>query len=103
MSIFETYSNKFAKSLEAYQRAIRAIPTGGHLSRDVKPFPVSVYKANGIIKTDLDGNELIDYMVGFGALILGNSHPEVTEQVAKQVASVHIWAHLILLKQNGLK
>lgn len=87
MSIFETYSNKFAKSLEAYQRAIRAIPTGGHLSRDVKPFPVSVYKANGIIKTDLDGNELIDYMVGFGALILGNSHPEVTEQAAKQLAS----------------
>lgn len=87
MSIFETYSNKFPKSLESYQKAIRVIPTGGHLSRDVKPFPVSVHKANGIIKTDLDGNELIDYMVGFGALILGNSHPEVTEQVAKQLAS----------------
>jgi len=73
-NILETYTNKFAKSNDLYQKVREVIPTGGHLSRDVKPFPVAVDKAYGVIKRDLDGNQLIDYMIGYGALILGNSH-----------------------------
>ena len=44
-NILETYTNKFAKSNELYQKVRQVIPTGGHLSRDVKPFPVAVEEA----------------------------------------------------------
>ena len=86
-NILETYTNKFAKSNELYQKVRQVIPTGGHLSRDVKPFPVAVEEATGVIKKDLDGNQLIDYMTGYGALILGNSHPEVIEEVKKRLVT----------------
>ena len=86
-NIVETYTNKFAKSNELYQKVRQVIPTGGHLSRDVKPFPVAVESATGVIKTDLDGNQLTDYMTGYGALILGNSHPEVTKEIEKRLVT----------------
>ena len=94
-NILETYTNKFAKSNELYQKVRQVIPTGGHLSRDVKPFPVAVEEATGVIKKDLDGNQLIDYMTGYGALILGNSHPEVIEEVRKDWLQGLIWERYI--------
>jgi glutamate-1-semialdehyde 2,1-aminomutase len=33
----------------------------------------------------VDGNEIIDYVMGHGALLLGHSHPEVTRAVADQL------------------
>src|SRR5690606_15383753 len=42
-------------------------------------------RAQGSRKWDVDGNELIDYVMGHGALLLGHSHPAVVEAVARQV------------------
>ena len=77
---------KFRKSGEIYQRGRESIPGGGHQTRLVRPFPVYVDEARGALKWDADGNELVDYMMGFGALLLGHAHPTVTDAVSRRLS-----------------
>ncbi|NOZ22219.1 MAG: aminotransferase class III-fold pyridoxal phosphate-dependent enzyme [Planctomycetes bacterium] len=51
----------------------------------MKPFPIYVDRAQGSRKWDVDGNELIDYWMGHGSLLLGHRHPTMIEAVAKQL------------------
>ena len=84
-SIVERYVEKFGKSAELYRRGSAAIAGGGHQSRTVDPFPVFVDEAKGALKWDADGNELIDYMMGFGALMLGHAHPVAADAITRRV------------------
>ena len=84
-TIVERFREKFSKSGEIFERAVERVPTGGHQSRVVRPFPVYVDEARGALKWDADGNEIVDYMMGYGALILGHSHPTVIEAVSKRL------------------
>ncbi len=83
--IVERYAQKFQTSGRMYARGGEVVAGGGHQSRTVHPHPVYVDEARGALKWDVDGNELVDYMVGFGALLLGHGHPAVTEAVAARV------------------
>src|SRR5262245_64382723 len=67
------------------QRASR-VPPGGvtHDVRRAAPFPLAVARADGARKWDLDGHEIICYVMGHGALLLGHSHPEVVAAVRRQ-------------------
>jgi glutamate-1-semialdehyde 2,1-aminomutase len=56
-------------------RAFRAV--GGE--------PLFIARAAGAKIFDLDGNEYIDYVGGYGPAILGHAHPAVTEAVAEAV------------------
>ena len=85
-TILERYLEKFPKSGQAFERGKRVMPGGGHQSRTVKPFPLFVEEGKGALKWDVDGNELVDYMIGFGALLLGHVHPQVTEAVAARLS-----------------
>ncbi len=85
-SIIERYGEKFRKSGEMFERATSLIPGGGHQSRTVFPHPVYVERGEGGLKYDIDGNELVDHMLGYGALILGNAHPKVTKAVSDRLA-----------------
>ena len=85
-TIIERYSEKFRKSGEMFERAADLIPGGGHQSRTVYPHPVYVERGEGGLKWDVDGNELVDHMLGYGALILGNAHPEVTRAIGDRLA-----------------
>lgn len=85
-TIEDKYREKFRRSGELFEEGKILIPGGGHQSRVVRPHPVFVEEAKGAIKWDVDGNELIDYMMGFGALILGHSHPAVTKAVARRLS-----------------
>jgi glutamate-1-semialdehyde 2,1-aminomutase len=42
-------------------------------------------KAKGSIIYDVDGNEYIDYLLGFGPVVLGHAHPCVNEAVREQL------------------
>ena len=53
------------------------------------PFPLYVEHAAGSRKRDVDGNEIIDYVMGHGALLLGHNHPDVVAAVAAQLAARH--------------
>ena len=85
--IASQFRESFSSSAALYERAVRLFPSGvTHDSRYLDPFPIYVDDACGSRKTDRDGNELIDYWMGHGALLLGHSHPAVVEAVSNQVA-----------------
>ncbi|MBA2363075.1 MAG: aminotransferase class III-fold pyridoxal phosphate-dependent enzyme [Chloroflexia bacterium] len=85
-SIVEEYTRKRPRSAELHARASRVLPNGvTHDKRWLKPYPAYITEAHGGYKQDVDGNELIDFVMGHGALLLGHGHPAVTQAVARQV------------------
>jgi glutamate-1-semialdehyde 2,1-aminomutase len=70
------------------QRARRVLPAGvTHDVRRAEPFPVAVARAHGSRKWDLDGHEIVCYVMGHGSLLLGHSPPEVVAAVQRQAAA----------------
>src|SRR5947199_320346 len=61
-------------------------------------------RSAGAHKWDVDGNELIDYWTGHGALLLGHGHPAVVAAVQEQMArGVHFGAeHELALRWAAL-
>ncbi|WP_017437232.1 aspartate aminotransferase family protein [Saccharococcus caldoxylosilyticus] len=79
-------SNLTSKSAEYYQRACEVIPGG--VTANIKyfaPHPIVMKKGKGSKLYDLDGNEYIDYLLSYGALILGHGHPDVLHAVENQI------------------
>ena len=86
-TILEEYINKHSGSAERYTMARTMFPSGvTHDNRYIEPFPLYMEKGIGSHKWDIDGNEYIDYVSGHGALILGHSHPAITEAVQEQIS-----------------
>ena len=83
----ERYAQKFAKSVEWYERG-KSLFAGGvtHQTRFTSPFPAYIEHAEGPFKYDVDGNQIIDYVMGNGSLLMGHSPPEVTAAVTAQAA-----------------
>jgi glutamate-1-semialdehyde 2,1-aminomutase len=82
MSIIDRYVELHPASHRLAQRATRVFPDG--VTHDVRfdaPFSLYVKRASGSRKVDADGNELVDYVMGHGALLLGHSYPAVTDAV----------------------
>jgi glutamate-1-semialdehyde 2,1-aminomutase len=74
-------------SAAAYAKAREIFPGGvTHDTRYVRPHPLTIARAAGARKWDVDGNEYVDYFGGHGALILGHAHPEVAARIAEQAA-----------------
>lgn len=73
---------KSPKSLSAWQRNRTVMPAGvGSLFRLADPFPMVVKQAKGARVWDADGNEYLDYMLGFSTMLLGNTPEEVQEAI----------------------
>lgn len=51
----------------------------------MKPVPLFIEKGIGSRVWDVSGNEYIDYIMGYGPLILGHSHPEHISAIIKQM------------------
>lgn len=75
----------YTKSRAAFDRALKVIPSGipGHLGPSgavmipQEAYPFFSSRAEGTRFWDLDGNELIDYMCGYGPNVLGYRDPDV--------------------------
>lgn len=72
------------RTRELFTRAAQVIPGGiyGHASPAATIPGVSPYyarSASGCRYTDIDGREYIDYMCGYGPIVLGYRHPEIEE------------------------
>ena len=50
------------------------------------PGPVVLERGHGSHVWDLDGNEYVDFMMSFGALIQGHAHPKIVEVVSQTMA-----------------
>src|SRR5690606_4105757 len=77
-----TISEGLARSSEMFQQAKRVIPGG--VTANIKffsPHPIFMEKGKGSRLIDVDGNEYVDYLLCYGALILGHGHPKVNEKV----------------------
>src|SRR5437868_8207424 len=74
---------RYEKSYACYARARNVIPGGIHLSGrpliDPETTPMYFERAHGCRITDVDGHEYIDYLMAFGAYLLGYAHSEVEE------------------------
>ncbi len=86
--------NDYTKSREAFERAVRLIPSGiyGHQGPaegcyvPVEAFPLFSSRAEGSYLWDADGNRFIDYMCAYGPNILGYHDSDVDAAAAKQRA-----------------
>ncbi len=86
MSIESRYVDLHPTSRRLAERARSTFPDGvTHDLRHNAPFPLYVDRAVGSRKTDVDGNALIDYVMGHGALLLGHNHPSIVSAVAEQL------------------
>lgn len=75
------------RSRKLFKEAKKLLP-GGVSSpvRAIKPYPFYVKHANGSKIIDIDGNEYIDYVMGYGPLLLGHNHPAIREAVIRQLS-----------------
>src|SRR5271167_1348758 len=48
--------------------------------------PIVMERGHGSRIVDVDGNEYVDFMMSFGALIHGHAHPAIVETVSKAIA-----------------
>lgn len=79
----------YAQSQALFARAGKVIPGGiyGHVSPAVclpGASPYYAVSADGCRYRDVDGHEYIDYMCGYGPIILGYQHPAVEAATEKQ-------------------
>jgi glutamate-1-semialdehyde 2,1-aminomutase len=87
LSIEQEFGRRFAGSLEMHRRAREVIAGGiNHDGRNVKPFPPYIDRADGTRKWDVDGNELIDFVIGHGALLLGHNDPAILAAMQAQLS-----------------
>jgi len=76
-------------SAAMYAAACKVIP-GGVGSNDrglVDPHPIFVARGSGSRIWDVDENEYIDYLLGYGPLVLGHAHPVLMAAVRKQLTT----------------
>ena len=77
------------ESRRAFAAATRRMPGGvnspARACRSVGTEPVFVAGGEGAWLTDVDGRRYLDYVLGFGPMILGHGHPEVLDAMAAQL------------------
>jgi len=68
-----------------YQEALRYIPGGvnspARAFKAVGGDPLFIEKGQGSRIYDVDGSEYLDYVLSWGPLILGHTHPQVIEEI----------------------
>ena len=79
-----------ARSRQWYQRAQQFLIEGVNSpSRGAAVYtsgPVVLERGRGSQVWDVDGNEYVDFMMSFGALIQGHAHPKIVEVVSQTIA-----------------
>jgi glutamate-1-semialdehyde 2,1-aminomutase len=77
-----------ARSQQLYEQAQLYLPAGASSNVRIhmhEPFPILFKKGEGPRVQDVDGNSYIDYLLSYGALILGHRHPKVIAGIQKQL------------------
>lgn len=81
---------KLDKSFVAFENAKKFIPGGicgarGPENYIIGEYPIYIESGKYGHCVDLDGNEYVDYMCGYGPVTLGYAMPEIDEAVKKQI------------------
>jgi glutamate-1-semialdehyde aminotransferase len=96
-----------ARSLELFDEAKKFIPGGVLGSRKPGDFiegeyPIFLESGKGCRLFDVDGNEYIDFLCGYGPIILGYREEEVDEAVIRQIRDKGFCFTLTQPHQNKL-
>jgi len=80
--------SRYERSYSIFETARRIIPGGVSKARVPHVpgrYPIYMQRASGSHVWDVDGNEYIDWMSGYGCIILGHAHEEVDHAVVAQM------------------
>jgi len=96
-----------ARSLELFDEAKKLVPGGVLGARKPSDFiegqyPIFLEFGKGSRLTDVDGNEYIDFLCGYGPIILGYREEEVDEAVIRQIRDKGFCFTLTQRYQNQL-
>ena len=71
----------------AYRSVAERTVAGGVASswQDSPPHAIFIERGRGNHIWDIDGNEYLDFHLGYGAMVAGHAHPKIVEAVEKQV------------------
>ena len=80
-------ADRYAASAAHMERAHRVLTrgVGSALRAAQRPTPLAVAEASGSRLVDVDGNAYIDYVLGFGPILLGHRPPAVVRAVEEQL------------------
>jgi len=86
----ETEKLNITKSLELYEEAVGLVPGGVLGARKPGDFingeyPIFLETGKGSRLIDVDGNEFVDFLCGYGPIILGYREEEVDKAVYRQI------------------
>ena len=95
------------KSLELFEEAKGLVPGGVLGARKPQDFiegeyPIFLETGKGCRLTDVDGNEYIDFLCGYGPIILGYREEEVDDAVIRQIKDKGFCFSLTQRYQNEL-
>ncbi|MEM7496096.1 MAG: aminotransferase class III-fold pyridoxal phosphate-dependent enzyme [Myxococcota bacterium] len=85
-AIAKAHNSRYRASMTLFERGQRVVPGGiyGHVTPallEPGDSPYYAAHAQGARYWDVDGNEFLDFMCGYGPVILGHCHPEVEAAV----------------------
>src|SRR5467141_5055895 len=83
-----TLKRERRRSREIFERAEKVLVGGVNSPvrafRSVGGEPLIIERGSGAHLYDADGNELLDYVCSWGAMILGHANPAISEAIAEQ-------------------
>jgi glutamate-1-semialdehyde 2,1-aminomutase len=81
------FASTTGRSSEVFKVSKVQTPFGVHSNyRYIDPYPIYFRSGKGSRIRDVDGNEYIDFNMGFGALLTGHAHPVLVEALTKRIA-----------------
>ena len=85
---WELFTKGTDKSAEESRRSFKALPLGVTSSfQHWEPYPISIKSAKGAYMTDVDGRQLLDLSMGFGAMLAGHLNPIVIEEIENSLST----------------
>ena len=91
---FAEYRQRTPRSAELWERACQWSPLGVHSNyRFLEPYPFYVNRAKGVTLWDADGNEYLDFNMGFGSLQSGHAHPKLVEALSRQLEQGSVYGY----------
>jgi len=81
----------YSASIALYARARKHLAGGVSTAFRIeeRPIPLFIREAHGAHLVDVDGRVYVDYTCGFGPVVLGHGHPEVTAAVIAAAGKLH--------------
>jgi glutamate-1-semialdehyde 2,1-aminomutase len=81
----ERYVERTPGSAAAYERARALIPGGvGSAIQYYAPHPLYIADSKGSRVWDVDGNEYVDYLLCYAAMVAGHANPQIVEAIRAQ-------------------